>query len=125
MPNCLDQCYLYEESHSIAHLPPDEQIEIEEELKKLQNNEPFNPGVLNGIVDKKCLGEYWKDMNTLPSKCKHYERLFGSEPSSVEERLKRLERKKADKRHRLTIIITVLGIISATIFSYLNWIKPK
>jgi len=123
MPGCLDNCYLYWEDHSLEHVDPATQIRIEKELEKYKKGEQYDTALLKGIVRKKCLGSYLKDPDNLPTNCRHYWELL--EDLSVEARMDLLEGKKNKKWKLITLIVSIVGIISSSVFAYLNFSKPS
>ena len=123
MPGCLDNCYLYREDRSLAHLGREAQIKVEKELEKYKKGEQYDTALLKGIVRKKCLGRYLKDPDNLPTNCRHYWELY--EDLSVKARMDILEGKKNKKWKLITLIVSIVGIISSFVFAYLNFSKPS
>ena len=123
MPGCLDNCYLYREDHSLAHLDREAQIKVEKELEKYKKGEQYDIALLKDIVRKKCLGGYLKDPDNLPTNCRHYWELL--EDLSVEARMALLEGKKNKKWKLITLIVGIAGIVSSSVFAYLNFSKPS
>ena len=77
MPGCTDDCYLYEEEHSILFANNAEQVEIEKELKNLEEGKSFDPSVLNYVVKRTCLGNFIKEEDELREECKSYRYIPG------------------------------------------------
>lgn len=123
MPGCLDDCYLYLEEHSIDHLAPNKQIEIEKELEKYEKGEEYDFVLLKDVVKRKCLGEYLKQPDNLPSNCKHFWEL--REDLSVDARLAILEGKKNKKWKLITLIVSIIGIVVSSFFAFMNYSKPS
>ncbi len=123
MPSCLDNCYLYWEDHSLAHLGREAQRKAEKELEKYEKGEQYDTALLKGIVRKTCLGGYLKDPDNLPTNCRHYWRLV--EDLSVKGRMDLLEGKKNKKWRVITLIVIIVSIISNSVFAYLNFSKPS
>jgi len=124
MPGCLDRCYLYLEEHSMNHLNFETQKKVEIELKKFRNRESYDFTVLKDVVKRRCLGDYLKDENDLPTNCKHYWEL-PEEELSTGTRMAILEGKKNKKWKAITLIVSIAGIAFSAFFAYLNFNKPS
>ena len=123
MPGCLDRCYLYREYHSIEYADDVIQKKIEEELEKYEKGESYDITWLKSIVKRMCLGNHLKDPENLPTECKHYSER--AEDLSVEEQAG-ISARQADKKWKvLSVIIGIAGVLTASLFAYLNYSKPS
>jgi hypothetical protein len=123
MSICLKNCYLYMEYHSLEFLPPDIQVRIEQELAKYEAGESYDAELVSKIVKRKCLGDYLKNANSLPDKCRHYWELIP--PLTEEQRLKILDARRDKKWKFISAAIAIIGITISSYFAYLNYSKPS
>ena len=123
MPGCLDACYLYWEDHSIENLDPPVQIKVEKEIEKYNRGEECDLSLFQGIIKRYCLGGYLKDSNNLPRECRH----FGEMPGdlTVDDRVAILTARKSNKWKLSTLIVSIVGILTTSLFAYLNYSKPS
>jgi len=123
MRGCLDSCYLFWEIHSIKNIK-DESVrrKLLTEFEKCENGEDFNYQLLKGIIRRICLGNYRKDDDELREKCPYYMEIY--EDLDYHDRIEILDKKKEKKWKRITIIISIVGILVSGIFAYLNFSKP-
>jgi hypothetical protein len=123
MPGCLDHCYLYIEDHSIEHLDDAKQAIIEEELNKYERGEEYDVSLLKDVIKRRGLGDYLKDPENLPTKCRHYWEMV--ENLSIEGRMNILLGKVNKKWKWVATIVSIAGILVSAFFAYLNFSKPS
>jgi len=123
MSICLKNCYLYMEYHSLDDLPSDTQVDIERELAKYEAGSPYDALLVSKIVKRKCLGDYLKDANRLPDKCRHYWELIS--PLTEKERLDILNARRDRTWKVISAIVAIIGIVISSYFAYLNYSKPS
>lgn len=108
MPGCLNNCYLFWETHSLEHVDADTQIKIEKELKKARSGESYDASMLGKLVNKRCLGNYFKKGQSLKERCWYFWEL--PEELTLKDRIEILHNRK-NKRWKIATFI--LGIINA------------
>ncbi len=123
MPNCLNNCYLYVEDHSIETLDREDQKIIEDEIAKFDNGEECDTSLIRKAVKRTCLGGYLKDPENMPVKCRHHWELTGV--LSTKERLDILEAKKAKPWKLATFTVSVVAVVASSAWAYVNYIKPS
>lgn len=123
MPGCLNGCYLYSERHEITRLDVKTQIQIENEIEKSKKGEDFDANVISKAVTRRCLGDFLKEPGETLVNCKHYWEL--PEDLSFVERMSILSGKNQKRWFLATIAVTIIGIISTSLFAYLNFTKPS
>ncbi len=123
MSICLKNCYLYMEYHSLDYLPSDTQVRIEQELAKYEAGDSYDIELVSRILKRKCLGDYLKDPNNLPDKCRHYWELIP--PLTEEQRLKILDARRDKTWKLISAAVAIIGIVISSYFAYLNYSKPS
>ena len=123
MPGCINNCYLFWETHSLEHVDPHTQIKIEKELKKARSGESYDVSMLSKLVNKRCLGNYLKKGKKLKNKCCHFWEL--PEELPLKDRIEILHYRKNKKWKILTLILGIINIILLCLSVYISVQKSQ
>ena len=92
-------------------------------MRKFQAGEEYDISLMKNLVKRKCLGDFIKDPNKLPVKCRHFWEI--PEELSVDTKMQILSTMKNRRWRIITLIVSILGISISSLFAYLNFSKPS
>jgi hypothetical protein len=123
MPGCLNNCFLFWETHTLENVDADTQIKIEKELKKARSGEDYDASILSKLVNKRCLGNYFKKGQNLKDKCRYYWEL--PEDLSLKDRIEILNTRKNKKWKIATLILGIINVILLSVSVYIGAKKSQ
>lgn len=123
MPGCLNNCYLFWETHSLEHVDAETQIKIEKELKKARSGENYDASMLSKLVNKRCLGNYFKKGHNLKEKCWHFWEM--PEELTIKDRIEILNNRKNKKWKIATFVLGIINVVLLCVSVYISTQKPQ